>query len=65
LAIYHSSRVRIGEVKRAFVSSIVRDNQARGMSTAGTLRGPVRRKPSKKKSFVEQLLINGGANDCA
>jgi hypothetical protein len=31
--IYHSSRVSIGKVKRVFCFSIVRDNQAKGMST--------------------------------
>jgi hypothetical protein len=53
LAIYHLSRVRIGKVKRVFCFSIVRDNQAKGISTAGTLYSQVRRNPSGKRSFVQ------------
>ena len=53
LAIYHSSKVSIGKVKRVFCFSIVRDNQAKGISTVGTLHGQVRRNSSEKKSFVE------------
>ena len=53
LSIYHSSRVSIGKVKRVFCFSIVRDNQAKGISTAGTLHGQVRGNSSGKRSFVE------------
>jgi len=52
LAIYYSSRVSIGKVKRVFCFLIVRDNQAKGISTAGTLHGQVRRnRPEKGPSW--------------
>jgi hypothetical protein len=53
LTIYHSSRLSIGRVKRVFCFSVVRDNQVKGISMAGTLHGQVRRNPSEKRSFVE------------
>jgi len=56
-AIYHSSRVSIGKVKHVFCFSIVRGNQANGISTAGTLHGQVRRDPSGKRSFVELPIM--------
>jgi hypothetical protein len=40
-----------------FCFSIVRDNQAKGKSTAGTLHGQVRRIPSSKGSFVELPIM--------
>src|SRR5450631_1454497 len=57
LAIYHSSRMSIGKVKPVFCFSIVRNNQAKGISTAGTLHGQVRRSPSEKRSFVEPPIM--------
>ena len=57
LAIYHSSRMSIGKVKPVFCFSIVRNNQAKGISTAGTLHGQVRRSPSGKRSFVEPPIM--------
>ena len=57
LEIYHSSRMSIGKVKRVICFSIVRNNQAKGISTAGTFHGQVRRNPSGKRSLVECTII--------
>ncbi len=51
-------------MKPVFCFSIVRNNQAKGISTAGTLHGQVLRSPSEKRSFVDPPY-NGGANNCA
>jgi hypothetical protein len=46
-AIYHSASVSIGKVKRVSCFSIVRGEQANGISTAGTLYGQVRGNPTE------------------
>jgi hypothetical protein len=56
-AIYYSSKVSVGKVKRVFCFSIARDNQAKGISTAGTLHGQVRKTPSGKRPFVELPIM--------
>jgi hypothetical protein len=55
MAIYYSFRMSIGKVKRLFRFSIVRDNPANNLSTAGALHGQVRGNSSPKRSFVDSV----------
>jgi hypothetical protein len=52
---FFRSKYRQSEARFCF--SIVRDNQAKGISTTGRLHGQVRRAQQRKRSFVELPIV--------